>query len=85
MATPFGGHPTLGKYLAWASNEGCQVQSGLLGTVSATKITSPSGQHSVPIIGMSQDEVLSPTFVSFLDRRLKLSSPFPKAQLGYDE
>lgn len=83
MAAPFGGHPTLGKYMAWAANEGCRCQSGYIDNTSMIKIASQDSSKSVIILDMNQSEYLTPSYVSYLDRRLGLNSPFPKAQAGY--
>jgi hypothetical protein len=79
-AAPFGGHPTFGKYLAWASEQGCKAQSGFRvdsrgRTHSLTKIVAKSGK-SVVVPGVSQTERLEPTMISYLDRRLGLASPW---------
>jgi hypothetical protein len=80
VASPFGGHPTFGRYLMWAAEQGCQAQSGFRmdsrgQTHTLTKITAPSGK-SVVVPGVSQTEYLVPTMISYLDRRLGLSSPW---------
>ena len=78
-AYPFGGHPTLAQYIAWARTQGCKAQSGVMseddGTmVTVTKIVAPSGRWVVASEG--QTERLDPSSLSRLDRRLGLKSPF---------
>ena len=79
-AHPFGGHPTLARYIAWARTEGCEAQSGLIqdpdgGMVEYTKITAPNGKWVIEV-GTTANERLAPTTVGRLDRRLGLKSPF---------
>lgn len=73
MSTPFGGHPTLGKYMAWASNEGMLCQTGPLSVI----IKNPNGGHVI-IPHAKQAEHLAPSTVAYYDRRLGVDSPFPK-------
>ena len=81
MAFPFGGHPTLGAYIAWAVKEqGCSVQSGYSTgpdgkAHSLTKIQAPSGKRVI-IVGLKHSERLEPTKVAYLDRRLGVRSPY---------
>lgn len=84
MANSFGGHPTLGRYLAWASTEGCEVQSGYFGSEAMTRIRSPDKTKSVVVARMPQSERLAPKFVAHLDRRLGLDSPFSKTPPDYE-
>jgi hypothetical protein len=80
-AAPFGGHPTLGEYMRWATDEhGCTVQSGYARDengvmVCVTRIETPSGSWVVET-GTEQWEYLAPTTVGRFDRRLGLESPF---------
>jgi hypothetical protein len=82
MSSPFGGHPTLGQYIAWARSQGCNVQSGYATTVDGhveplTKISAPpNGKRWVIEVGTGQNEYLTPTRVAQLDRRLGLKSPW---------
>jgi hypothetical protein len=82
MAFPFGGHPTFAEYMKWAHSEGCKFQSGhsrLDGHSHVmTKITAPNGRHVI-VVDVVPSERLSPSMVSYLDRRLRLNSPFPHA------
>lgn len=79
-AFPFGGHPTLADYIAWAREDGCRAQSGVSsdedGMVhTLTRIVSDDCRHVV-VVGVDQTERLAPTMVAYLDRRLGLQSPF---------
>lgn len=84
MSHPFGGHPTLGRYIQWAQQQGCDFRSGVYGTDSISRIVAPDGSKSVVIARMPQSEVLSPSTVAYYDRRLGLDSPFSKTPHGYD-
>jgi hypothetical protein len=81
MAFPFGGHPSLARYLAWAREKGgCTVDFGVMTDdagrpFSIIKITAPSGKFVV-LVNMDQKEHLVPTSIARLDRRLELQSPF---------
>lgn len=81
MSHPFGGHPTFGKYLAWARDEhGFHAQTGIAAdkngrSHSVTKVFKQGGQ-SVVVTDVSQNEHLVPTMVSHLDRRLGIVSPW---------
>ena len=79
MAQPFGNHPTLGEYLAWAREQGCSVQWGVNPATgqSVTRIVSPDGKRWVIAeSGMPQSERLLPTTIARFDRRLGLKSPW---------
>jgi hypothetical protein len=80
-AVPFGGHPTLAQYIAWAASVGCAVRYGT--TVAAdgrpsriVLIESPDRTRWVPIVEILDSEYLVPTTIARLDRRLALRSPF---------
>ncbi len=80
MAHPFGGHPSLAKYLEFARENGFTVRSGYCTDSSGkahtvTKVFKEGGP-SVIVSGLGQDEFLVPTQVGNLDRRLGLNSPF---------
>jgi hypothetical protein len=77
MASPFGGHPTFAQYIEWAVKQGCSVESGVdtLQLVSITKITAPSGKWVIEA-GTLPNDLLMPTTIGRLDRRLGLSSPW---------
>lgn len=80
MSFPFGGHPTLGKYIQWVRDQGFEAHTGIATDSSGkahtvTKIFKPGGP-SVVVAGTLQNEYLTPTQVANLDRRLKVKSPF---------
>lgn len=81
MTSPFGGHPTLAQYVAWARSEGCTTKSGYTeavgsGPQSILLIEAPDTGRYLPIVGMSESEYLAPTEVARFDRRLGLQSPY---------
>lgn len=78
-AYPFGGHPLFAQYIAWAIEQGCSVQSGIItdsrGRPHAiTRIVAPDGNWVIE--ATDQKEYLAPSAVSRLDRRLGLKSTF---------
>jgi hypothetical protein len=77
MAFPFGEHPTLADYIAWAQSMRCTVESGVdtKQSILVTKITAPSGK-SVIEAGTLLTDRLAPTTIGRLDRRLGLVSPW---------
>lgn len=87
MAFPFGGHPTLAMYIAWAREKhGCKALSGFAAdadgqTHTVTQITTTDGK-SVVVVGTKQTEHLAPTMVGYLDRRLGLNSPWFSIDAG---
>jgi hypothetical protein len=76
-AHPFGGHPTLEQYIAWAVQQKCTVNSGVdtQYSISLTKIVAPSGKWAI-VSGILPTDRLVPTTVGRLDRRLGLISPW---------
>ena len=81
MSAPFGGHPQLVEYIGWCNQQGCTTTSGFKRRegvlVTYHVITSKDGSYVV-VAGISNNERLMPTQVAYLDRRLKLNSPFSK-------
>lgn len=80
MAYPFGGHPTLAAYMAWLrDNHQGTAQSGY-STDAKGKVHTltrlSAGGKSVVVVGLSQNEFLSPSMVGYLDRRLGVKSPW---------
>ncbi|HHY49947.1 MAG TPA: hypothetical protein GYA10_09390 [Alphaproteobacteria bacterium] len=79
MADPFGGHPTLGRFMAWANQEhGFKCRTGTAPDRSGkqhpvVRIFKDDGP-SVVVVGIEQDEHLSPTQVGNLERRLGVKS-----------
>lgn len=78
VAFPFGGHPTLSQYLAWAVQEGCTLQHGVdtANAIGMVKIVSPDKKKWAIIAGVLPNDRLTPTDVGRLDRRLGLISPW---------
>lgn len=81
MSFPFGGHPQLVRYMLWARDEhDFRAQSGTASDEDGQpyhviKIYKHGGP-SVVVVGVSQEEYLSPSQVANLDRRLGLNSPW---------
>jgi hypothetical protein len=87
MSFPFGGHPTLHAFLVWAERQGHTVRSGVRTDNqgrpnSVVLIEVPETTRHVLIVGMRESEVLTPTFVAYLERRLGVQSDFPSLD-GY--
>ena len=78
MSAPFAPSPKLREYLEWArSKANCTVREGHKGSKSLYRIESPDGAV-VYQVGLPDDEPLCHSMVAYLDRRLRLDSPFPK-------
>jgi hypothetical protein len=80
-AFPFGGHITLGKYIAWAINQGCTTRSGVVlddkgKPNSVTQIFNAAKDRWVTEIGTQHNEYIVPTTIARFDRRLGITSPF---------
>ena len=81
MSFPFGGHPRLSEYLHWAATEhGCTNSSGFTkidGRMDTfVLIENPANAKHVYAYE-AFTEFLTPSTVSYLDRRLGIKSPFP--------
>ncbi len=82
MAFPFGGHPTLGRFLEWARDNGCTAEIKLRThstngrPYKVLEITRAEGGHA-SIVNPDLQEHLAPSMVSYLQRRLGVKSPFP--------
>lgn len=81
MSYPFGGHPRLAEYLAWAGTDhGCTNSSGFRKVDGRMEtfvlIKNPNNKKHV-FAYQAQTEYLTPSTVSYLDRRLGIESPFP--------
>jgi len=72
---------SLGAYLAWARAVGCECETGYGGRYGFVfwKITAPSGR-SVTVVDMQQSERLVSSQLTYLDRRLGLTSPFDRTE-----
>jgi hypothetical protein len=82
MAFPFGGHPTLERYLAMARDSGCVVKTGVAVSssgqpVSTFLVENPNGRHLI-VDGTLGSEHLTPSTVARYDRILMLNSGFSK-------
>lgn len=84
MAFPFGGHPTLSRFLEWASENGCVSElKTRMHAISgrpyrSLEIIGPADSR-VSLVNPDMDEHLAPSMVSYLQRRLGVKSPFPAA------
>lgn len=82
MASPFGGHPKLSRLVDWLQSAGCKVEvkvrnHSITGQpYRALEITSPTGSRAV-LVNPNMDEHLSPSMVSYFQRRLGMKTPFP--------
>ncbi len=82
MAFPFGGHPTLERFLEWAKENGCKAQirtrvHSVTGQpFQSLEITALSGAQ-VAIVDPDLNEHLAPSQVAYMHRRLGMKSPFP--------
>lgn len=80
MSYPFGGHPTLKRFIEYAKEHGCDVQVSVRSTCSgrayeAVVINNPNGgQLTVP--NPDYDERLTTSVISNYQRRLALKTPF---------
>ena len=79
MSTPFGGHPSLERLVTWLEEQGCTTNYEDLTlngeTYQALVICSPEGgQVVVPDPDLL--EYLSPSMVSYFERRLGIKTPF---------
>jgi hypothetical protein len=85
VAYPFGNHPTLKSYVEWCSSQRCTMHSALVRIdekmVTCHRLVNPANGRHVVIAGKMTD-ILVPTMVAWLDRRLGLSSPFSKVGDG---
>jgi hypothetical protein len=80
--SPFGGHPTLLRLLDWLQSAGCSVEvkvrnHSITGQpYQSLEVTSPTGSRAV-LVNPNMDEHLSPSMVSYFQRRLAMQTPFP--------
>jgi len=80
MAFPFEQMPMFSEYLEWARQQGCKVQNGHNeNNRSIHRIDAPDGKF-VHSVGLLHHERLTPTQIANFDRRLGLSSEFPKLE-----
>jgi hypothetical protein len=85
MSWPFGGHPSLGRYLYWAVNEaGCTTEHYVMTApdgrpFSLIEIKSPTGKMLI-IPNGDPNERLVPTTIARWDRRLGVQSKFSSVE-----
>ena len=78
MAVPFGGHPTIGDLVDWASKNGCKValtvrQHSVTGQpYESLEISNPKGGR-VAIAIPGGGERMEPSMVGYVQRRLGLA------------
>jgi hypothetical protein len=80
-AVPFGGHPTLGQFLEWATQNGCTADYKVRGhSVSGQpyKVLEIIGPKGGRVVMAAPDlrERLAPSQVAYMHRRLGLKSSF---------
>lgn len=82
MAGPFGGHPTLHKYLDWLHQQGFQYKTGYVEladrTVHLVTVQDADGKDVFNIGDVPMNERLAPAQVSYYDSIFGMDSPFPK-------
>ena len=82
MAGPFGGHPTLQRYLDWLREQGFHYKTGYVElyeiTFSLVTVQDAKGDDVYNIGDVAMDEYLTPSQVSYYDSIFGVSSPFPK-------
>ena len=71
-------YPSLGKYIRVAEANGCKVEFGHNGKNTFVQIHKPDGSDFVIVPDADQGQLLPPDMVSYLDRRLGISTPFGK-------
>jgi hypothetical protein len=81
MSHPFGGHPTLKRLVDWVEQNGCicavsirNTVNGRSYTVLTMRNTKTSGRAMVT--NPDFEERLSPSMVSYFQRRLGIKAPF---------
>lgn len=80
MSVPFGGHPTLDRFIEWAKENGCTVETKVRTDPSGRAFTSvemknPKGGRAAMVVS-DTDERLVPSQVAYLQRRLAIKTPF---------
>lgn len=78
MAAPFEQRPTFREYLEWARQQGCTDRMGAVGVTSFVELRTPDGVV-VPIVDIHPNDRLTPTEVSWLNRRTGLTCPWAGA------
>lgn len=80
MSFPFGGHPTLRRFVEWLVQLGCTATVFVKTTKNGRsyqvlRILNPKGGH-VEMAEPDFDELMMPTMVSQFQRRLCIRTPF---------
>lgn len=79
MAGPFGGHPTLERYLNWLREQGFQYRTGYADleerSVLLIMVQNSDGEDVFIIGDTEMDERLTPSQVSYYDSVFGVSSP----------
>lgn len=82
MAGPFGGHPTLKRYLEWLRSQGFHYKTGYVEledrTISLVAVQDAEGNDIYNIGDMPMDEHLAPSLVAYFDGIFGVVSPFAK-------
>lgn len=82
MAGPFGGHPTLQRYLNWLCEQGFQYKTGYVEletmTISLVSVQDADGNLVFNIGDVPMEEHLAPSQVAYFDGVFGVSSPFAK-------
>jgi hypothetical protein len=80
MAVPWGGHPTLDRFLEWAKENGCTGETKVRTDQTGRAFTSLEleGPHGgrVAMVVSAMDERLVPSQIAYMQRRLGLKTPF---------
>lgn len=80
MSAPFGGHPTLGRFVEFAVGLGCAAELKVRTRDDASayevlEITSKTG-CTVAVPNPDMNERLAPSQVAYFQRRLAIKTPF---------
>jgi hypothetical protein len=96
MAVPWGGHPTIDRFVEWAKENSCtaetKVRTDATGRAfTSLEITGPHGSR-VAMVVTEMTERLVPSQVAHLQRRLGIKTPFAATpepprpeQIEYDD
>lgn len=80
MPVPWGGHPTLDRFMEWAKENGCAAETKVRTDQTGRAFTSleMTGPHGgrVAMVVSNMDERLVPSQVAYLQRRLGIKTPF---------
>lgn len=82
MAGPFGGHPTLQRYLDWLRGQGFQYKTGYVEleemTIPLVSVQDADGNDVFNIGDVPMEEHLAPSQVAYFDSIFGVNSPFAK-------